>query len=60
MNDNNSEKAEKINLRSFKIALNKINCLTLYNIDNLAKNMDTESEGFISINNFIASVNNSN
>lgn len=56
----NSEKSEKINLRSFKIAINDLKCLTLYQIENLAKYMDVDNEGFISINNFVASVSNSN
>lgn len=60
MKEYNADKSEKINLRSFKIAINDLKCLTLYNIDNLAKYMDTENEGFISTNRFFASVNNSN
>ena len=55
----NSEKSEKINLRSFKIAINDLKCLTLYQIENLAKYMDVDNEGFISINNFVASVHHS-
>ena len=58
MQDHNSEKTEKINLRSFKIAINNLQCMTLYNIDNLAKYMDTENEGFILISKFIKDVQN--
>lgn len=57
--DHNSEKAEKINLRSFKKAIFELKCLTLYNIENLARYMDNDNEGFISIGNFVAQVNNS-
>jgi hypothetical protein len=53
MIENNAENTEKINLRSFKIGLNNLQCLTLYNIDNLAKYMDIENEGFISLSDFI-------
>lgn len=40
------------------MALNDLRCLTLYQIDNLAKYMDTENEGFISLDNFASQVQN--
>jgi hypothetical protein len=39
--EQNTEKSEKINLRSFKRAINDLKCLTLFNIENLAKYLDT-------------------
>jgi len=50
----NPEGSSKINLRSFKLAVHELHCLTLYSIDNLAKYMDTDNEGYISIGSFVA------
>jgi hypothetical protein len=46
-------------LRSFKLAVYELKCLTLYQIDNLAKFLDVDNEGFISIQSFIVAVENS-
>jgi len=55
----NSENTTKINFRSFKKSVYELKCLTLYQIDNLAKFLDVDNEGFISIPNFIVAVENS-
>jgi Ca2+-binding EF-hand superfamily protein len=57
--DFNPEKTEKLTLRNFKRAINELKCLTLYQIDNLAKYLDDQNEGFVSIDKFVAGVKNS-
>ena len=54
----NTEQSELVTVRTFKIALNSLKVLTQYNIDNLAKYMDKQNDGFVSIADFSASVNN--
>lgn len=56
MGEFNSEQTELINVRSFKLALNSLKVLSQYNIDNLAKHLDKNNEGFISIGHFEAEV----
>jgi hypothetical protein len=48
-----------MNLRSFKMAIYELKCLTLYQIDNLAKSQDVDNEGFIPISSFFVDVKNS-
>lgn len=55
----NPEKSELITIRLFKITLNNLKLLTLPNINNLTKYMDKKNDGFISIGDFAAEVNNS-
>ena len=45
-------------MRTFKIAINSLKVLTQYNIDNLAKYMDKQNDGFVSTADFAASVSN--
>lgn len=52
----NSEQTELINLRAFKLAVNSLKVCSQYNIDNLAKFLDKNNEGFISIGDFDASI----
>ena len=56
MNEFNSERTELINICSFKMAMNSLKCLGQYDIDNLAKYLDTKNEGYISISEFSAAV----
>jgi len=54
----NQSQGELITLGDFKRALQSLKCLDQYAMDNLAKFLDTNNEGFISIGNFIAKANN--
>lgn len=54
----NSEQTELINLRAFKLAINSLKVLTQYNIDNLARFMDKNNEGYVSISEFSAALSN--
>ena len=54
----NSEQTELINLRAFKLAINSLKVLTQYNIDNLARFMDKNNEGYVSISEFNAALSN--
>ena len=44
------EKTGRLSLRNFKVAVHQLHCLNQYGIDNLARYMDKENEGFIAIN----------
>ena len=46
------EKNGRLTLRNFKWALNELKCLSLYEINNLARYLDKEDDGYISINEF--------
>lgn len=50
--EHNPEGSSKINIRSFKLAVHELHCLTLYGIDNLAKYLDVDNEGYITIQSF--------
>ena len=54
LNEFNTERTELINICSFKKAMNHLKCLGQYDIDNLAKYLDTKNEGYISIAEFSA------
>ncbi len=41
----NTDQSELITTRTFKLAVNSLKVLSLYNIDNLAKFMDKQNEG---------------
>lgn len=56
MNHYDNEKTGRLSLRNFKYALNSIKALSQYQIDNLAKYLDKENDGFISVNEFDVSV----
>lgn len=58
LQDHNTEQTELINLRAFKLAINSLKVLTQYNIDNLARFMDKNNEGYVSISEFCAALNN--
>jgi hypothetical protein len=45
-------------LRAFKLAINSLKVLTQYNIDNLARFMDKNNEGYVSISEFSAALSN--
>lgn len=59
MMEYNSEKSSMINLFNFKTAVNSLKVLSQYNLDNLAKYLDKQNEGYIDIGDFAASVSNS-
>lgn len=46
------EKTRNLTLRNFKAGLNSLKALSQYQIDNLAKYLDKEDTGFISIDDF--------
>ena len=50
---------EKINIVGFKKAVNSLKCLDQYAIDNLAKHVDDQNEGFITVDSFVYLVFNS-
>ena len=52
---NNRE--DPITIRTFKKALNSLQVLTQYSIDNLTKFMDKQNSGFITISDVNASIN---
>ena len=54
----NDQRAEIINIANFKKAIHSMKCLDQYAIDNLAKYLDENNEGFISISSFIVKTNN--
>ena len=54
----NDQRTEIINIANFKKAINSMKCLDQYAIDNLAKYLDENNEGFISISSFIVKTNN--
>lgn len=54
----NDQRAEIIAIANFKKAINSMKCLDQYAIDNLAKYLDENNEGFISISGFIVKTNN--
>ena len=54
----NSENTEEINLIGFKKHLYNLNCMTKEAIDNFVKFMDSNNNGYISIADYIAKVNN--
>ena len=54
----NSEGKEEINLIGFKKHLNNLSCLTQEAIDNFARFMDSNNNGYISIAEYITKVNN--
>ena len=56
--DFNKSQGELITTGDFKRAIASLKCLDQYGIDNLAKFLDTNNEGFISISSFIAKTNN--
>ncbi len=43
------EKTRNLTLRNFKAGIHAMKCLSLYQIDNIAKYLDKEDTGFISI-----------
>ena len=45
-------------MSDFKRAVHALKCLDQYAIDNLAKFLDTQNEGFIGLGDFIAKTNN--
>ena len=51
-----SEKTKNLTLRNFKIGINSLKSLTQYQIDNLAKFLDKQDEGYISIDEFETSL----
>jgi len=54
----NESRSEQIYLAGFKRAIASLKCLDQYAIDNLAKYLDKDNEGFISISNFTSQINN--
>ena len=54
----NKGESELVTIGDFKRALQSLKCLDQYSIDNLAKFLDTNNEGFISIGTFIAKTDN--
>lgn len=54
----NEERRELMNIANFKKAIHSMKCLDQYAIDNLTKFLDTNNEGYISVGNFLAHVNN--
>ncbi len=46
------EGIERLTLRNFKHALHSLKLLTQYQIDNLTKYLDTDDDGFISVDKF--------
>ena len=55
----NRQKSEQINLIDFKRAINYLKVFGLSDIDNLAKVMDTNNNGYIAISDFVSKVKNS-
>ena len=51
-NEYDVEGLHKLTLRNFKHALHSLRLLTQFQIDNLAKYMDTENDGYVSIDKF--------
>lgn len=56
---NQEHNPDQCSIRTFKIACNSLKVLTQYNIDNLAKHMDKQNDGFISVQDFQAQVSSS-
>jgi len=52
LHEHNSEKTSMINLFNFKTAINSLKVLSQINIDNLAKYLDEQNEGYIDVGNF--------
>lgn len=59
MDEHQSERTMLINMFNFKTAINSLKVLSQFNIDNLAKYMDKQNEGFVDIGEFTAEVSNS-
>ena len=53
----NIHREDPITIRTFKKALNSLQVLTQYSIDNLTKFMDNQNSGFITISDVNASIN---
>ena len=54
-----SEKTGNLTLRNFKKAINNLHVLNQYSIDNLARYLDKENNGFVSVYNFEFEINQS-
>ena len=54
-----TEGTGNLSLRNFKKAINNLHVLNQYSIDNLARYLDKKNNGFIAINEFELSVNQS-
>ena len=52
------EKTRNLSLRNFKVGLNSLKTLSEYQIHNLAKYLDKQDDGFISINDLDVAVRN--
>lgn len=50
------ESTQQVTIRNFKVAVNNLHVLSQFEIDNLAKHMDNNGQGFISIPEFDAAV----
>ena len=50
----NTQRTELMNIRNFKLAIHKTKSLTQHGIDNLAKYLDKNNEGLISMGEFVA------
>lgn len=59
LHDFNRQKSEQINLIDFKRAINYLKVLSLSEIDNLAKFMDNDNNGYIATSDFVTKVRNS-
>jgi len=57
-NEYDVEGLKRLTLRNFKHALHSLKLLTQFQIDNLAKYMDTENEGYISVDKFDVEIRN--
>lgn len=58
--DQDPEGIQRLTLRGFKLSLHKLKLLNQFQIDNLAKYLDTQDDGFIAVDRFDVELRNTN